>query len=100
MIIYLISLIPEFVMMYAAPFGYDYFPYLNGFYLFMLLFFAGIYATSLAMFINAVSSPKVGITLSIICVVLYLAAFLMYSMLGNEFLYDRSIIPTWVRVII
>lgn len=70
--------------MYGFPKKYDIFQYMETGFLISTMIISGIYATSLAMFLNIITTQKVGVPLMVFFVALYLIWLLMLNVLGEK----------------
>ena len=52
--IYLLSLIPQFILMYGAGYSYDYFAFIGIGYFLTVLILGGLFSTVFAMLVNAI----------------------------------------------
>ena len=87
--------------MYGLPFGNDLFGYVDPIMIIIIMFVTGLYSTTLALFIASFSKPKSMTTWIVLVFTLLLTGILLFEMMGKEWLYDPSIIPSgFLRMLI
>lgn len=98
--IYMLSLCGVLFVFYGFPTQYDIIQFVSPSLMFLTLFAGGIYSTALAIGVNSIFSPKAGIYVALIIVVLWLAALIIFLLLNTYIIYDNSIFPKGVDHII